>query len=573
MQVMKRKKKILFLASNPAESSRLRLDEEAREIEEGLRLAKYRDRFEIHKRFALRTRDIGRALLDIEPDIVHFSGHGSIKGLMVEDESGKVVWLQTEALAGLFQFFSNRVECVLLNACHSHVQATAINLHIDFVIGMSSAVRDSAAVQFAVGFYDALGAGKSYEQAFKFGKNAILMDNKMLGVTKPVFYSKQYTAASPQPVNQRVTLCYADEDKTAFAQPLARGLLHYAEDIKINELVMSPQDSLVDKISRHTRDNEYVVVLLAPGSIGSNWVKDELTRELRDFQEEDELRIIPAVFGDCTVPGDLKEFFYVDSRKFFGFGLKELLRAFSIKSQLFSEAEAKKLLLNMLSPKDREQVKKYVLVPDNPREKAMKEIKRKKFKYLVLGVLLWLYFFIWHPLVLTPVFGDMAALIAYFGVFALGAFSIAKYTHPKLAVGRYFRLLTRFDELVMAPGQDNRSKNPGTLYYELQGKPGKKRYKKYRIDKDDIDKSLDRCKNRYLIYAGLIVGIFIFLTISGINLPKELQKTLVSLQGSVVAWGFLVYTWYDEKVKEIRQIYNLKRDFERLTNVFASKDN
>jgi hypothetical protein len=569
---MKRKKKILILASNPAKSSRLRLDKEVREIEEGLRLAKYRDRFEIHKRFTVRTRDIGRALLDIEPDIVHYCGHGSAKGLMVEDESGKAVWLQTEALAGLFQFFSNRVECVLLNACHSHVQATAINLHIDFVIGMSSAIRDSTAIQFAVGFYDALGAGRSYEQAFKFGKNAILMDNKIPEFTKPAFYSRQYTAASPQPVNQRVTLCYAYEDKTAFAQPLARRLQHYAEDIKINELVMSPQDLLVDKISSHTRDNEYVVVLLTPGSIGSGWVKDELVRELSDFQEEDELRIIPAIFGDCAIPGDVKEFFYVDFRKFFGFGLKELLRTFSIRSQLLSEAETKKLLLNMLSPIDREQVKKYVLVPDNSREKAVKEIKQKKLKYLVLGVLLWLYYLTWHPLVLIPVFGDMAALIACFGVFLLGAFSVAKYTHPKLAVGRYFKLLSRFDELVMEQGQDNQSKNSGTLYYELQGKAGKKRHKKYRIDKDDIDESLDKCRNRYLIYAGLIVGVLIFLTISGIILPKELKKTLSSLQGIVVVWGFFVYILYDEKVKEIRQIYNLKRDFERLANVFASKD-
>lgn len=69
------------------------------------------------------------------------------------------------------------------------------------------------------------------------------------------------------------------------------------------------------------------------------------------------------------------------------------------------------------------------------------------------------------------------------------------------------------------------------------------------------------------------MAIFIFLTISGINLPKDLKKTLVSLQRSVIAWGFLVYTWYDEKVKEIRETYNLKRDLERLTKVFAGKDN
>lgn len=39
---------------------------------------------------------------------------------------------------------------------------------------MRKAIKDKAAIEFAIGFYDALGAGKSVEAAFKFGKNAIL---------------------------------------------------------------------------------------------------------------------------------------------------------------------------------------------------------------------------------------------------------------------------------------------------------------------------------------------------------------------------------------------------------------
>ncbi|MUG95069.1 hypothetical protein F7734_22970 [Scytonema sp. UIC 10036] len=40
-----RAKTILILAANPASTSRLRLDEEVRSIEEGLRRAKYREQF------------------------------------------------------------------------------------------------------------------------------------------------------------------------------------------------------------------------------------------------------------------------------------------------------------------------------------------------------------------------------------------------------------------------------------------------------------------------------------------------------------------------------------------------
>ncbi len=567
---MKRKKKILILAANPAKSRRLRWDEEFREIEEGLSLAKYRDRFEIHKRFAVRIGDIARALVDIKPDIVHFCGHGSKKGIMVEDESGKAVWLQTEALVSLFQFSSHRVECVLLNACHSHAQATAINLYIDYVIGMNSSIKDSAAIRFAVGFYDALGAGRPYEQAFYFGKNAIMMDNQMLEATKPVFYSKHHTAASPQPVNQTVTLCYASEDKTAFAQPLGKGLKHYAEDIKINELVMSSEDRLVDKISSHTHGNEYVVVLLTPNSIDSDWAKVQLVRELQDSQEEDESRIIPVIFGDCTMPDVLKEFFYVDFRKFFAFGLKELLLAFSIKTRVPSEAETKKLLLIMLTPRYRGHVQKYVLIKDNSREDALKEAKKENLKYLIIGVVLWIYFLTWHPLALIPVFGEMVALIACFGVFTLGAFSLARYTHPKFAVEHYFKLQSRFDALIK---EGEVLQYPAALYYKLLGKQGKRFYKKYRICENDLDHSLDKCNGRYLLYAGLLVGTLIFLTIYDVIIPKELKKTLTALQAIVAVWGFFVYTLYSGKIEEIREMYNLERDFEKLSDVYSIQNN
>ena len=58
---------------------------------------------------------------------------------------------------------------MFLNACYSAEQADAISRHIPYVIGMSHAISDHAALEFAVGFYDALGAGRSVEDAFKVG--------------------------------------------------------------------------------------------------------------------------------------------------------------------------------------------------------------------------------------------------------------------------------------------------------------------------------------------------------------------------------------------------------------------
>ena len=83
--------------------------------------------------------------------------------------------VSAEALAGLFELFADRLDCVLLNACYSEVQAQKISQHINHVIGMSQAIGDKAAIAFAVGFYDALGADRGVDFAYKLGCNAIQM--------------------------------------------------------------------------------------------------------------------------------------------------------------------------------------------------------------------------------------------------------------------------------------------------------------------------------------------------------------------------------------------------------------
>jgi sugar/nucleoside kinase (ribokinase family) len=166
--------KILLLAANPQGTTPLRLDEEVREIEAGLQRALHRDQFILAQKWAVQPRDIQRAMLDINPSIVHFSGHGTgDEGLVFEDETGIAKLVDGESLAGLFELFADRLECVVLNGCYSEVQATAIATHVNYVIGMNKAIGDQAAIEFAVGFYDALGAGRPVEFAHKFACAAI----------------------------------------------------------------------------------------------------------------------------------------------------------------------------------------------------------------------------------------------------------------------------------------------------------------------------------------------------------------------------------------------------------------
>ena len=118
---------------------------------------------------------------------------------MVEDDNGCATLVSPEALTGLFELVADHIECVLLNACYSQPQADAIIKHIAYVIGMNTAIEDSTAIEFAVGFYDALGGGKSVKEAFKFGNNA-LQFYRIPEHLKPVLKekSKNFTRVEPQ---------------------------------------------------------------------------------------------------------------------------------------------------------------------------------------------------------------------------------------------------------------------------------------------------------------------------------------------------------------------------------------
>lgn len=169
-------KTILFLAANPETTDRLRFDEELSALEEGLRRAKKREAYTLEERLAVSAQELQRALLDYEPDIVHFSGHGTgQEGIVLEDDAGNAAVISTEALESLFAAIKQIkvIECVVLNACFSEVQAVAIANHVKYVVGMHQSITDVAARKFAVGFYDAIGAGKSVEFAYQWGCTAL----------------------------------------------------------------------------------------------------------------------------------------------------------------------------------------------------------------------------------------------------------------------------------------------------------------------------------------------------------------------------------------------------------------
>ncbi|MEM9945906.1 MAG: CHAT domain-containing protein [Cyanobacteria bacterium P01_D01_bin.36] len=171
------KSTVLIVSSNPQNTSFLRLDRELRIIREAIQKSTLRSQIDIQVEWAVRTTDLLYALQRHKPWVIHFCGHGEgPAGLTVEDEVGQKTTISNAALTEIASQFATDTECILLNACYSKVQASLMSQHINYVVGMSSAIEDKAALAFTRGFYTALGGGESIANAYRFGKSQIAIE-------------------------------------------------------------------------------------------------------------------------------------------------------------------------------------------------------------------------------------------------------------------------------------------------------------------------------------------------------------------------------------------------------------
>lgn len=168
---------VLFVAANPLDQQQLRLDEEARSIQEMIRKAKHRDSVEFRSHWAARPLDILQAVNEHDPSIVHFSGHGSEEAeLVMQGNEGETRLVTKEAIAASLVTCSDKIKLVFFNTCYSRGQAEAVVKHIPAAIGMNTSVGDDAARVFSSQFYSAIGFGHSVKKAFDQAKAALLLE-------------------------------------------------------------------------------------------------------------------------------------------------------------------------------------------------------------------------------------------------------------------------------------------------------------------------------------------------------------------------------------------------------------
>ena len=186
---------ILFLAANPQDTQKLALDKEVRSITDAIRRSEGRDGIEFFSRWAVQSLDILQAINETDPEIIHFSGHGSEKGeIVLDDGSGNMAMVSKEAMAAAVASASKKVRLIFFNACFSQKEAQAVVEKVEAAIGMNTEIGDEAAIVFAAQFYSSVGFGQNLQQAFDQAKAALLLKG-IAEENTPVLYVKKGLSA------------------------------------------------------------------------------------------------------------------------------------------------------------------------------------------------------------------------------------------------------------------------------------------------------------------------------------------------------------------------------------------
>jgi WD40 repeat protein len=198
--------KVLLFAANPRGTPPLDLSREFREIDDEVGRGAFRDALELILVPGTRPVDLLHKLNENQPQVVHFSSHGSPDEIVLESEEeqtaasgqygssvrsphqrdmknadpqpiesagisqGEGQAVSRSALVKVLRSCNEgNLRLVVLNACNTRPQAEALTEVVDCVVSMNRSVTDRAAIMFAASFYGALAFGRSIQRAFDQG--------------------------------------------------------------------------------------------------------------------------------------------------------------------------------------------------------------------------------------------------------------------------------------------------------------------------------------------------------------------------------------------------------------------
>jgi tetratricopeptide (TPR) repeat protein len=126
-------------------------------------------------------------------------------------------------------------------------------------------------------------------------------------------------------MKRNVFISYNHQDKD-FAGRLANDLKESGLSVWWDQWEIKVGHSIIQKVSDGIEGSAYLIVVLSPYSVKSDWVKREVGSALmRQLSIEKDIALLPVLIADCEIPVLLLEIKYADFRQDYRDGFNNLL--------------------------------------------------------------------------------------------------------------------------------------------------------------------------------------------------------------------------------------------------------
>lgn len=148
-----------------------------------------------------------------------------------------------------------------------------------------------------------------------------------LSFVEGVLTDRMFEARFGENVGRKeIFISHSSKDKQ-YAKWLAVDLANAGHKPWLDEWDIKAGESIPKKINDGIRDSDFVVVVLTDNAVKSNWVEREWHAKYWDEIQQGMVRVVPALFSDCTIPTLLKMKKYADFRHSYSDGFEDLVLA------------------------------------------------------------------------------------------------------------------------------------------------------------------------------------------------------------------------------------------------------
>ena len=131
---------------------------------------------------------------------------------------------------------------------------------------------------------------------------------------------------SSSKIHSRVFLSHTKLDKS-FARQLAYDLKEAGVEVWLDEWEIRVGDSLREKIESGIQESGWLVVILSPRAVESQWVQREISAAFTRELDSKRVFILPVLIDKCEIPILLRDKKYANFTRNYVEGLQELLGA------------------------------------------------------------------------------------------------------------------------------------------------------------------------------------------------------------------------------------------------------